>query len=218
MAGAAPPASQPEFTGRAQILPGVSFHAPGVVPTVRSDVHPNPLSSLFPLPSLPFLLQGSATLHHWQQLAQPHLGGILDPRPGVVTKGFRTLDVDLDEVYCLNDFEEDDTGDHISLPGLATSTPVQHPETSGEGSRARETVSGSRSFPRRPRAFPEEMQEPPAAEQKEEEEEEGSGEGSPISPVNLASSPEAEFWAIPTSVPSTIRSGSLSVASARLCG
>ncbi|XP_075412117.1 trafficking kinesin-binding protein 1 isoform X2 [Tenrec ecaudatus] len=75
-------------------------------------------------------LEGSATLHHWQQLAQPHLGGILDPRPGVVTKGFRTLDVDLDEVYCLNDFEEDDTGDHISLPGLATSTPVQHPETS----------------------------------------------------------------------------------------
>lgn len=76
-------------------------------------------------------LEGSATLHHWQQLAQPHLGGILDPRPGVVTKGFRTLDVDLDEVYCLNDFEEDDTGDHISPPGLATSTPVQHPETSG---------------------------------------------------------------------------------------
>uniref|UniRef100_A0A8C9PBF5 Trafficking kinesin protein 1 n=1 Tax=Spermophilus dauricus TaxID=99837 RepID=A0A8C9PBF5_SPEDA len=75
-------------------------------------------------------LEGSAPHHHWQQLAQPHLGGILDPRPGVVTKGFRTLDVDLDEVYCLNDFEEDDTGDHISLPGLATSTPVQHPETS----------------------------------------------------------------------------------------
>ncbi|XP_023556577.1 trafficking kinesin-binding protein 1 isoform X6 [Octodon degus] len=57
-------------------------------------------------------LEGSATLHHWQQLAQPHLGGILDPRPGVVTKGFRTLDVDLDEVYCLNDLEEDDTANH----------------------------------------------------------------------------------------------------------
>ncbi|XP_037703831.1 trafficking kinesin-binding protein 1 isoform X6 [Choloepus didactylus] len=57
-------------------------------------------------------LEGSATLHHWQQLAQPHLGGILDPRPGVVTKGFRTLDVDLDEVYCLNDLEEDDTAHH----------------------------------------------------------------------------------------------------------
>lgn len=131
----------------------------------------------------------------------------------MVTKGFRTLDVDLDEVYCLNDFEEDDTGDHISLPGLATSTPIQHPETSGERSRARVTVSGSRSYPSRPQAFPEEMQEPPAAE-----EEEGSGEGTAISPVNLAPLPEAEFQAILTSVPSTIRSGSLSVASARLCG
>uniref|UniRef100_A0A452T4M8 Trafficking kinesin protein 1 n=1 Tax=Ursus maritimus TaxID=29073 RepID=A0A452T4M8_URSMA len=162
---------------------------------------------------------GSATLHHWQQLAQPHLGGILDPRPGVVTKGFRTLDVDLDEVYCLNDFEEDDTGDHISLPGLATSTPVQHPETSGEGSRARVTVSGSRSYPRRPQAFAEDMQEPPAAEEKEEEEEEGSGEGTSISPVNPAPLPEAEFWAILTSVPSTIRSGSVcSFRSSRLCG
>uniref|UniRef100_A0ABM5GPS8 Trafficking kinesin-binding protein 1 isoform X2 n=1 Tax=Pogona vitticeps TaxID=103695 RepID=A0ABM5GPS8_9SAUR len=57
-------------------------------------------------------LEGSATLHHWQQLAQPHLGGILDPRPGVVTKGFRTLDLDLDEVYCLNDFEEDESVHH----------------------------------------------------------------------------------------------------------
>ena len=178
-----------------------------------SDSRPNPLFSLSP--PLPFLPQGSATLHHWQQLAQPHLGGILDPRPGVVTKGFRTLDVDLDEVYCLNDFEEDDTGDHISLPGLATSTPVQHPETSGERSRARVTVSGSRSYPSRPQASPEEMQEPPAAE-KEEEEEEGSGEGTAISPVNLAPLPEAEFRAILTSVPSTIRSASLSVASARV--
>ncbi|XP_019330435.1 PREDICTED: trafficking kinesin-binding protein 1 isoform X2 [Aptenodytes forsteri] len=74
-------------------------------------------------------LEGSATLHHWQQLAQPHLGGILDTRPGVVTKGFRTLDLDLDEVYCLNDYEEDETGD-ISYKGLTTSTPVQHTETS----------------------------------------------------------------------------------------
>uniref|UniRef100_A0A803T555 Trafficking kinesin protein 1 n=1 Tax=Anolis carolinensis TaxID=28377 RepID=A0A803T555_ANOCA len=74
-------------------------------------------------------LEGSATLHHWQQLAQPHLGGILDPRPGVVTKGFRTLDLDLDEVYCLNDFEEDESGD-TTYKGLATSTPIQHTETS----------------------------------------------------------------------------------------
>ncbi|KAM9075483.1 trafficking kinesin-binding protein 1 isoform 1-T1 [Megaptera novaeangliae] len=144
-----------EFTG----FSGMSFSSRSYLPEKLQIVKP---------------LEGSATLHHWQQLAQPHLGGILDPRPGVVTKGFRTLDVDLDEVYCLNDFEEDDTGDHISLPGLATSTPVQHPETSGERSRARVTVSGSRSYPSRPQAFPEEMQEPPAAEEEEEEEEEGS--------------------------------------------
>ncbi|XP_017265486.1 trafficking kinesin-binding protein 2 isoform X3 [Kryptolebias marmoratus] len=36
-------------------------------------------------------LEGSATLHAWQQLAQPHMGALLDHRPGVVTKGFRTL-------------------------------------------------------------------------------------------------------------------------------
>nr|XP_024100209.2 trafficking kinesin-binding protein 1 isoform X3 [Pongo abelii] len=145
-----------EFTG----FSGMSFSSRSYLPEKLQIVKP---------------LEGSATLHHWQQLAQPHLGGILDPRPGVVTKGFRTLDVDLDEVYCLNDFEEDDTGDHISLPRLATSTPVQHPETSGERSRARVTVSGSRSYPSRPQASPEEMQEPPAAtEEEEEEEEEGS--------------------------------------------
>ncbi|XP_076773797.1 trafficking kinesin-binding protein 1 isoform X7 [Arvicanthis niloticus] len=100
-----------EFTG----FSGMSFSSRSYLPEKLQIVKP---------------LEGSATLHHWQQLAQPHLGGILDPRPGVVTKGFRTLDVDLDEVYCLNDFEEDDTGDHISLAGLATSTPIQHPETS----------------------------------------------------------------------------------------
>uniref|UniRef100_A0A673T7G3 Trafficking kinesin protein 1 n=1 Tax=Suricata suricatta TaxID=37032 RepID=A0A673T7G3_SURSU len=100
-----------EFTG----FSGMSFGSRSYLPEKLQIVKP---------------LEGSATLHHWQQLAQPHLGGILDPRPGVVTKGFRTLDVDLDEVYCLNDFEEDDTGDRLPLPGLATSTPVQHPETS----------------------------------------------------------------------------------------
>nr|XP_056713535.1 trafficking kinesin-binding protein 1 isoform X2 [Euleptes europaea] len=104
-------------------------------------------------------LEGSATLHHWQQLAQPHLGGILDPRPGVVTKGFRTLDLDVDEVYCLNDFEEDETGD-IAFKGLTTSTPVQHTETSGERSQAQVTVSDSENFPSRSEGFPEEMQEP----------------------------------------------------------
>lgn len=41
---------------------------------------------------------GSATLHHWQQLAQPHLGVILDARPGVVPKGYRPLELELEQV------------------------------------------------------------------------------------------------------------------------
>lgn len=51
-------------------------------------------------------LEGSQTLHHWQQLAQPNLGTILDPRPGVITKGFTQLPKDA--VYHLSDLEEDD--------------------------------------------------------------------------------------------------------------
>ncbi|NWY29423.1 TRAK1 protein, partial [Pheucticus melanocephalus] len=67
-------------------------------------------------------LEGSVTLHHWQQLAQPNLGGILVPRPGVLTKDFRQLDIDLEEVYSLNDLEEDDV-DASSFQLLPTSTP-----------------------------------------------------------------------------------------------
>lgn len=66
------------------------------------------------------LPSGSATLHAWQQLAQPHLGGILDTRPGVVTKGFRPLDLDLEEIFQFTDLEEDDPGQH-SLSGTSTS-------------------------------------------------------------------------------------------------
>ncbi|XP_027004912.2 trafficking kinesin-binding protein 1 isoform X4 [Tachysurus fulvidraco] len=67
-------------------------------------------------------LEGSATLHAWQQLAQPNLGGILDPRPGVVTKGFRHLQLDLEEVYRFTDLEEDEPGEHQnSHPTLSTS-------------------------------------------------------------------------------------------------
>ncbi|XP_045547196.1 trafficking kinesin-binding protein 1 isoform X13 [Salmo salar] len=53
-------------------------------------------------------LEGSVTLHHWQQLAKPNLGGILHPRPGVLTKDFRELEIDLQHVYSLNDLEEDE--------------------------------------------------------------------------------------------------------------
>uniref|UniRef100_A0A673WGP4 Trafficking kinesin protein 1 n=1 Tax=Salmo trutta TaxID=8032 RepID=A0A673WGP4_SALTR len=65
-------------------------------------------------------LEGSATLHQWQQLAQPNLGGILDTRPGVVTKGFRPLELDLEHMYLFTDFEEEDfevveESDHLSV-------------------------------------------------------------------------------------------------------
>ncbi|XP_055019740.1 trafficking kinesin-binding protein 1 isoform X2 [Boleophthalmus pectinirostris] len=54
-------------------------------------------------------LEGSATLHAWQQLAQPHLGGLLDHRPGVVTKGFCTLDHEQEQdSWQLDQPEEDE--------------------------------------------------------------------------------------------------------------
>uniref|UniRef100_A0A8D2DNG4 Trafficking kinesin-binding protein 2 n=1 Tax=Sciurus vulgaris TaxID=55149 RepID=A0A8D2DNG4_SCIVU len=51
-------------------------------------------------------LEGSQTLHHWQQLAQPNLGTILDPRPGVITKVFTQLPKDA--IYHISDLEEDE--------------------------------------------------------------------------------------------------------------
>lgn len=92
----------------------------------------------FPLAVSP---PGSVTLHHWQQLAQPDLGGILVPRPGVLTKDFRQLDVDLEEVYSLNDLEEDDV-DTSSFQLLPTSTPAKAKERprgehGGRGRRGR---------------------------------------------------------------------------------
>ncbi|KAL6088834.1 hypothetical protein STEG23_000695, partial [Scotinomys teguina] len=51
-------------------------------------------------------LEGSQTLYHWQQLAQPNLGTILDPRPGVITKGFTQTPKDV--VYHISDLEEDE--------------------------------------------------------------------------------------------------------------
>ncbi|KAJ7991679.1 hypothetical protein DPEC_G00286380 [Dallia pectoralis] len=78
-------------------------------------------------------LEGSATLHHWQQLAQPHLGVILDARPGVVSKGFRPLELELEQVYPWGGFEEDEAGDQYfqSLPTSSvssSSSPVLHPQ------------------------------------------------------------------------------------------
>lgn len=52
------------------------------------------------------------------------MGGILDPRPGVLTKDFQELDIDVEDVYNLNDFEEDDL-EPISFEAIATSTPTK---------------------------------------------------------------------------------------------
>ncbi|XP_038634639.1 trafficking kinesin-binding protein 1-like isoform X2 [Scyliorhinus canicula] len=73
-------------------------------------------------------LEGSVTLYQWQQLAQPNLGGILDPRPGVLTKDFRQLDIDMGEVYNLNDLEEDET-DFTSFQEIITAPVETKPET-----------------------------------------------------------------------------------------
>ncbi|XP_035168981.1 trafficking kinesin-binding protein 1-like [Oxyura jamaicensis] len=75
-------------------------------------------------------LEGSVTLHHWQQLARPNLGGILVPRPGVLTKDFRQLDIDLEEVYSLTDLEEDEV-EAASFQLLPTSTPAKAKERPG---------------------------------------------------------------------------------------
>uniref|UniRef100_A0A8C3ANZ5 Trafficking kinesin protein 1 n=1 Tax=Cyclopterus lumpus TaxID=8103 RepID=A0A8C3ANZ5_CYCLU len=66
-------------------------------------------------------LEGSATLHHWQQLAQPHLGVILDARPGVVPKGYRPLELELEQVYPWGSFEEEEPGEQYfqNLPTSA---------------------------------------------------------------------------------------------------
>ncbi|XP_062874656.1 trafficking kinesin-binding protein 1 [Trichomycterus rosablanca] len=73
-------------------------------------------------------LEGSATLQHWQQLAQPNLGGILDARPGVVPKGFRPLELDLEEVYQYGDYEEDEPGEQYfqNLPTTTANPSLGH--------------------------------------------------------------------------------------------
>uniref|UniRef100_A0A8C2K7N0 Uncharacterized protein n=1 Tax=Cyprinus carpio TaxID=7962 RepID=A0A8C2K7N0_CYPCA len=96
-------------------------------------VHSESIMSLGAWASRPYLpdklqivkpLEGSATLQHWQQLAQPNLGGILDARPGVLPKGFRPLELDLEEVYHYADYEEDEPGEQYfqNLPTTTTTT------------------------------------------------------------------------------------------------
>ncbi|XP_029369612.1 trafficking kinesin-binding protein 1 isoform X4 [Echeneis naucrates] len=77
-------------------------------------------------------LEGSATLHQWQQLAQPHLGVILDARPGVVSKGYRPLELELEQVYPWGSFEEDEPGEQYfqNLPTSSASVSPAVPSTS----------------------------------------------------------------------------------------
>lgn len=77
-------------------------------------------------------LEGSATLHHWQQLAQPHLGVILDARPGVVPKGYRPLELELEQAYPWGGFEEDEPGEQYfqNLPTSSAATSPAVPSTS----------------------------------------------------------------------------------------
>ncbi|XP_063702588.1 trafficking kinesin-binding protein milt isoform X2 [Culicoides brevitarsis] len=53
-------------------------------------------------------IEGSQTLFHWQKLATPTLGGILEERAGVAVKGGRTLDELGLQMYSLEDVEEDE--------------------------------------------------------------------------------------------------------------
>ncbi|KAF5911261.1 hypothetical protein HPG69_019629, partial [Diceros bicornis minor] len=68
--------------------------------------------------------------------------GILDIQPGVVTKDLWKLDADLDQMTILNNFEDDYMvdnrkkhrfflciGDYIALLSLASSRPIQHPDS-----------------------------------------------------------------------------------------
>lgn len=52
-------------------------------------------------------MEGSQTLHAWNRLATPTLGGLLDERPGVTIRGGRGLDELGLHLYSLSDVEED---------------------------------------------------------------------------------------------------------------
>lgn len=79
-------------------------------------------------------MEGSQTLHHWNRLATPTLGGLLDERPGVTIRGGRGLDELGLHLYSLSDVEEDEA-DH---PGKQyqpmnsiytyTNSTVMHPD------------------------------------------------------------------------------------------
>lgn len=94
-------------------------------------------------------MEGSLTLHHWQQLAKPHLATILDPHPGVVTKGFRPLTQDA--LYRLSDTEEDEDNGERSF-----SVPEKGVAERGKEGRDEEEEEGGITFKVRCSSTPDE--------------------------------------------------------------
>lgn len=80
-------------------------------------------------------MEGSQTLHHWSQLAQPTLSGLLEERPGVKIRGGKELeDIGLEQ-YGLCDLEEDEEYSNpgkifdLSAPTYTlTNSTVMHPD------------------------------------------------------------------------------------------
>lgn len=59
-------------------------------------------------------MEGSATLHHWQRLATPHMAGIFEERDGVQIKHEQPLN-DLDSTtYSMMDVEEEGAFDNVA--------------------------------------------------------------------------------------------------------
>ncbi|XP_076369864.1 trafficking kinesin-binding protein 1-like isoform X2 [Tachypleus tridentatus] len=67
-------------------------------------------------------LEGSQTLHHWQRLATPHLGGIFETRPGIQIKGEVHLPELEPDTFTLSDLEEDEACCQSGMNFVQTST------------------------------------------------------------------------------------------------
>ena len=89
----------------------------GSTPTVRSPSPESELSGYGSASSFGYRMpeklqivkpmEGSATLHHWQRLATPHMAGIFEERDGVQIKHEQPL-TDMDSTtYSLLDVEEE---------------------------------------------------------------------------------------------------------------
>ncbi|CAG9761135.1 unnamed protein product [Ceutorhynchus assimilis] len=93
-------------------------------------------------------MEGSQTLHHWSQLAQPTFGGLLEERPGVKIRGGKELEEMGLESYGLSDLEEDE---EYTNPGKLfdsslhtftyTNSTVMHPD---DGTFVSPSTRGSR--------------------------------------------------------------------------